>query len=99
MSCKQVFDQRVDSAVAFAAQLGVFVDRKVLCPASLLRLQKRSRSFAPELIKFLALQSLWHVPRFYRADRHRQEYVSTVNQATNRRCQVEGNNGLAESLR
>lgn len=61
MSREQVLDQGVDSAVAFATQFGVFVDRKILGPASLLRLKKRSRSFAPELFEFLALHSSCHV--------------------------------------
>jgi len=83
VSGEQVLDQRVDSAVAFAAQLGVFVERKILRPTNFLGLQKGSRSFAPELIEFLALHSIWHVCRFYRVYRRAQEYVGTVNIARN----------------
>lgn len=61
MSREQVFDQSVDSAVAFTAQFGVFVDCKILGPANLLRIQKRSRSFAPEVIEFRALHNSCHV--------------------------------------
>lgn len=61
MSRKQMLNQSVDSTTAFAAQLGVFVDRKILGAASLLRRQKRSCGFAPEVIEFLALHSPWHV--------------------------------------
>ena len=64
MAGQQVPNQRVDAAVAFAAQLGIFVDGQILSAANLLRLEQSSRSLTPELVQFLALRILWHVGSF-----------------------------------
>jgi hypothetical protein len=85
MPRKQMFDQRLDSAVTLAAQLGVFVEGQILRAANFLRLEQRGRSVASELVEFLTLRVFRHAFRFYGTPRHTQGYFGTIS-GLRRRC-------------
>jgi len=58
---QKMFDEGVDSAVTFAAQFGVFRNRKVPRSADFLRLQQGCRCLGPAAVELRATDLFRHV--------------------------------------